>query len=117
MWASDASVDQRSKSAHSSALSSRITYDARVSHYDESWHPTHALNYTAWTLPQPGQHILDLACGTYLVAITAKHAIGPTGTVIAVEIGMGIMAVGMEKARKDSVEVRWVEGGVGIWTV
>lgn len=53
--------------------------------------------------PQPGQHILDLACGTGLVTLLAKRASGTTGTVTGVDISTSMMAVGIEKAAKEKL--------------
>lgn len=40
---------------------------------------------------QPGQHVLDLATGTGLVAFQAAAAVGPTGSVTAVDISPGML--------------------------
>ncbi|MCJ1458911.1 hypothetical protein MMC28_009287 [Mycoblastus sanguinarius] len=97
----------------SQVLFSQRMYDARSSNYDSSWHPIHALNYIKWTQPQPGQRILDLACGTGLVSLPAKRTVGPDGTVTAVDVSTGMMAVGKEKARKEGLEIEWVEWDIG----
>ena len=92
---------------------SRTIYNARATRYDDSTHPIHALNYIQWTRPQPGQHILDLACGTGLVALPAKSAVGPTGTVTAVDISDGMIDVGKQKAEEQGLEVQWIEWDIG----
>jgi ubiquinone/menaquinone biosynthesis C-methylase UbiE len=93
----------------SNTISSKQIYDARSSKYNESWHPEHAANYIRWAQPDAGKHVLDLACGTGLVSIAAKHAIGPTGTVTAVDISTGMMAVGKESAKKEGLDIQWLE--------
>lgn len=93
----------------SSALSSKHIYDARSAKYDKSWHPDHASNYIVWTQPKPGQQVLDLACGTGLVSIPAKRAVGPTGTVTAVDVSTSMMDVGKEKAKKEALDIKWLE--------
>ncbi|KAI9681330.1 MAG: hypothetical protein M1817_002613 [Caeruleum heppii] len=87
----------------------RSIYDARSSTYDDSFHPAHAQNYIRWTAPQPGQHVLDLACGTGLVALPARKAVGPTGTLTAVDISTGMMDVGKQNAKAQGLDIQWIE--------
>ena len=92
------------------ALTSRTIYNARSDYYDDSYHPHHVLNtYNGpniqWAYPQPGQHILDLACGKGLVALAANPAVGLAGTVIAIAISDGIIELDKQKARKQMLEV------------
>lgn len=42
--------------------------------------------------PQPGEHVLDLACGTGLVSYPASSAVGPEGSVIGIDISTGMLA-------------------------
>lgn len=87
-------------------LFSRRMYDARSATYDKSWHPLHAAKYIQWARPQPGQHILDLACGTGLITLLAKQAVGPTGTVTGVDISTSMLSVAKEKAE---LNVDWLD--------
>jgi ubiquinone/menaquinone biosynthesis C-methylase UbiE len=41
----------------------------------------------------PGQRVLDVACGTGIVARLAAHQVGPTGIVAGVDINPGMLAV------------------------
>ena len=40
---------------------------------------------------QPGEHILDVACGTGAVTRQAAQAVGPTGTVIGLDVNVGML--------------------------
>jgi ubiquinone/menaquinone biosynthesis C-methylase UbiE len=42
---------------------------------------------------QPGERVLDLACGTGIVARLAAGRVGPTGTVMGLDINPGMLAV------------------------
>ncbi|MCJ1472309.1 hypothetical protein MMC13_000956 [Lambiella insularis] len=92
---------------------SRTIYNARANHYDNSFHSALALNYIDWIHPEPGQHVLDLACGTGLVALPAKSAVGRTGTVTAIDVSDGMMTVGKQKAEKAELDVEWIEWDIG----
>lgn len=93
----------------SNAIISKQIYDARSTKYNETWHPEHAANYILWTQVKPGQYVLDLACGTGLVSIPAKRAVGPTGTVTAVDVSTGMMAIGKESAKEAGLDIEWLE--------
>jgi len=42
---------------------------------------------------QPGQRVLDVACGTGILARTAADRVGPSGTVVGVDINAGMLTV------------------------
>lgn len=42
---------------------------------------------------QPGERVLDVACGTGVVARLAAHAVGPTGIVAGLDLNPGMLAV------------------------
>ena len=84
-------------------------YDKRSSQYDCSWHPIHASNYIQWTSPQPGDQVLDLACGTGLISLLAKRAVGPSGTVTGIDVSTGMLAIGKEKAQREHLDIEWLE--------
>jgi SAM-dependent methyltransferase len=51
----------------------------------------------AWGLvdlgePRPGEHVLDAACGTGVVARVAESRVGPDGTVTGVDVNPGMLA-------------------------
>jgi SAM-dependent methyltransferase len=58
---------------------------------------------------QPGQHVLDVACGTGVVAVTAaRHG----AQVTALDLTPELLAAGRENARLASVDIEWHEGDV-----
>lgn len=42
---------------------------------------------------QPGEHVLDVACGTAPAAIAAAHLVAPAGRVVGVDYAEGMLAV------------------------
>lgn len=54
----------------------------------------------------PGQHVLDVACGTGVLARTLVDRVRPDGTVVGLDVNDGMLAVAREKAP----DVEWVEG-------
>ncbi|KAI9714674.1 MAG: hypothetical protein M1812_006339 [Candelaria pacifica] len=74
-------------------------YDARSSTYDTTFHPVLARDILQFTNPQTGFSVLDLACGTGLVVLQAKSLVGPSGSVVGIDISEGMMDVGRESLR------------------
>lgn len=60
--------------------------------------------------PQPGERVLDVACGTGIVARLAAADVGPTGTVVGVDPNPGMLAVARAAAAADGVAVDWRDG-------
>lgn len=89
-------------------LAAQRIYNSRSSVYDDTWHPAFALEYMTWASPLPGQHVLDLACGTGLVSILAKKAVGDSGTVTGIDVSDGMMGIAKEKAEKQNLDVNFV---------
>lgn len=56
---------------------------------------------------QPGDAVLDVACGTGTLAILAKQAVGPSGTVCGVDASPEMLARARSKAARAAVEVRF----------
>jgi ubiquinone/menaquinone biosynthesis C-methylase UbiE len=46
----------------------------------------------------PGQHVLDIACGTGEPALTIARVVGPTGSVVACDPAVGLLATAAERA-------------------
>ena len=67
----------------------RYGWDKAVEHYDDGWREslreaqTQLLQMSA---VKPGEHVLDVACGTGLVTFPLADAVGPTGRVVATDI-------------------------------
>lgn len=77
-------------------------YSSRASSYDEStggWHVELANDFVTWLSVKPGENALDLACGTGLVTIPLARQIGPTGTVVAVDLTSEMLDVAREKSK------------------
>lgn len=55
---------------------------------------------------QPGQRVLDVGCGTGIVARTAAEIVGPGGHVIGVDLNPAMLQV----ARQAHPELEWREG-------
>lgn len=53
---------------------------------------------------QPGERVLDVACGTGLVTFKAAEAIGPDGTLAACDISEVMVSAVADEARKRGIE-------------
>lgn len=56
--------------------------------------------------------MLDLACGTGLVALGAKRLVGAAGRVVGVDISEGMLSVARRKAEVEGLQVHFVKGDV-----
>ena len=56
-----------------------------------------------------GDRVLDVACGTGIVARLAKERLGDKGTVVGVDVNPGMLAV----ARRVAADIGWREGDAG----
>jgi len=91
-------------------LTAQSIYSARAPTYDSSWHPLLASQFIAHASLTPAQSVLDLAAGTGLLALPAQNLVGPTGTVVAVDITASMMDVGRQKACSQGIEgIQWIE--------
>ena len=70
-------------------LVQRRGWDRAVEHYETYWRqqlrPAHAAVLTAAHL-QPGERVVDVACGTGMVTLPAAEAVGPSGSVLATDL-------------------------------
>jgi SAM-dependent methyltransferase len=57
----------------------------------------------------PGDHVLDVACGTGIVARLARERLGGTGSVVGVDVSPDMLAV----ARAVAPGIHWREGDAG----
>jgi SAM-dependent methyltransferase len=69
--------------------------------------------FAQWAIPlldaagvRPGQAILDVACGTGILARTAADRVGPTGKVVGVDLSEGMLSV----ARRLRPDIDWRRG-------
>ena len=59
---------------------------------------------------QQGERVLDLACGTGLVARLAAPRVGPTGQITGLDFNAGMLAVARSLPPAPGAAVTWVEG-------
>src|SRR5262249_9117312 len=59
---------------------------------------------------RPGQRVLDVACGTGVVARLAASAVRDGGRVAAVDVNHGMLAVGQSWPAPDGAAIEWHEG-------
>jgi len=67
----------------------------------------------ALAAPRPGERVLDVACGTGLVARLAATAVGPTGQVTGLDINENMLVVARSLPPPPGASVIWVEGDAG----
>lgn len=87
-------------------------YDERSSKYDDSFHPRQAEDFVKWAELQPGQSVLDLCCGTGLVTLLAKQAVGPKGRVVGVDVSKQMLEEARRKAANAGHEITFITGDV-----
>jgi SAM-dependent methyltransferase len=57
-----------------------------------------------------GERVLDLACGTGVVARIAAQRVGPTGRVTGVDLNAGMISVARSLPAPEGARVEWLEG-------
>src|SRR6185503_11434950 len=62
---------------------------------------------------KPGERVLDVACGTGLVARLAATETGPTGQVTGLDINRNMLALARSLPPPPGASVTWVEGDAG----
>jgi ubiquinone/menaquinone biosynthesis C-methylase UbiE len=93
-------------------------------HFGEAYGANPAANYERFFVPaigapvatdlirraalQPGERVLDVACGTGIVARQAAQQVGPTGTVVGLDINPGMMEVA-RSVTPPGVRIEWRE--------
>lgn len=60
--------------------------------------------------PRPGERVLDLACGTGVVARGAAARIGPEGTVIGVDPSPAMLEVAIRVSVDEAIPIEWHQG-------
>lgn len=86
------------------AATARRMYNARSSQYNDSWHPGFAQWMADTASLNPGERVLDLACGTGLLTFAAANAVGPSGSVIGVDISDGMLAEAAARLEKENIQ-------------
>ncbi|KAL8841959.1 MAG: hypothetical protein Q9176_002895 [Flavoplaca citrina] len=91
----------------------KAIYTKRSSTYESasqsSFHFRQAQEYIQRANLQPGQSVLDLACGTGLVTIPAKQHVGSTGKVVGIDFSDGMLEVARRKTSEQGLEIGYIE--------
>jgi ubiquinone/menaquinone biosynthesis C-methylase UbiE len=69
-----------------------------------------ALRVVALAELRPGLRVLDVACGTGVVARLAAEAVGVDGRVAALDLNPGMLAVAADLPPVEGAAIEWVEG-------
>ena len=96
-------------SSISQTLIAQLLYGARASTYNNSWHVQHAADFIKWASLAPGHRLLDLACGTGLVALPAAKVVEPSGSVTGIDITPEMLAVARQDARTQGLEIDFMQ--------
>jgi ubiquinone/menaquinone biosynthesis C-methylase UbiE len=59
---------------------------------------------------QPGESVLDLACGTGIVARIAAPLVGKSGRVVGLDLRPGMLAAARSLPAPEGAAIEWVEG-------
>ena len=59
---------------------------------------------------QPGQRLLDVACGTGIVARLAAPRVAPAGEIVGIDLNEGMLATAKICAEAAGLEIRWQQG-------
>jgi ubiquinone/menaquinone biosynthesis C-methylase UbiE len=91
-------------------------YTPRAATYDLSnggWHAELGRDYVAWLPPPKGGAVLDLACGTGLVALPYAEAVGRDGIVVGVDVTEAMLNEARRKPLAEgSGKVDWILGDI-----
>lgn len=69
-----------------------------------------ALELVDLAAPKAGEHVLDLACGTGVVARLAAPRVGATGKVTGMDFNAGMLAVARALPPPSGATIAWLEG-------
>ena len=88
------------------------SFDARASTYNQNeWHRHVADALVAHCQLRPGATVLDAGTGTGFVAVAAARAVGPQGSVIAVDLSAGMLAVARQYVHTpEMASIVWRQG-------
>jgi ubiquinone/menaquinone biosynthesis C-methylase UbiE len=57
--------------------------------------------------PQPGEHVLDIACGTGIVARSVAPRVGSQGIVIGLDVNPDMISMARAAAERDHLAIEW----------
>ena len=81
-------------------------YERYATQYMGQWAP----DLVGVAALRPGERVLDLACGTGLVARNAAARVGTAGQVTGLDINAGMLAVARAMPPEPGAALRWIEG-------
>lgn len=90
-------------------------YENRAVNYDGTWHDDFTNRFVSYVDIEPGQQILDLACGTGLLTFLEADAVGASGHVVGVDVTPSMLKVAefkQKKAGEKYSNVTFLEGDV-----
>ena len=64
-------------------------------------------------LPQIGESVLDVACGTGIVARMVKGKVGKKGRVVGVDLNGGMLEIARAISSASNNDIEWIEADVG----
>jgi SAM-dependent methyltransferase len=70
------------------------------------WIPLHI----EYATPQAGDRVLDVACGTGIVARSVAPLVGPQGRVVALDLSPDMLAVARKLPAPDGAPIEWRDG-------
>src|SRR5262244_133860 len=59
---------------------------------------------------QPGERVVDIACGTGIVARAAARRVGADGSVVGLDLSMPMLEAARSAATAEGVSIEWREG-------
>ena len=102
MRSSDSLEGSSSASQEADKLRAAATYNAAADHFDDGslsfWDRAGQGTVERLMLP-PGASVLDVACGSGASALPAAERVGPTGSVLALDLAERLLELGRSKAR------------------
>jgi SAM-dependent methyltransferase len=84
----------------------RYGWDRAVDAYARHWLGPLAgvqAEVLACAAPQPGEQVLDVACGTGVLALAAARAVGPAGRVLGVDLSGAMVRAAQQQARDEQL--------------
>lgn len=60
--------------------------------------------------PRPGERVLDVACGTGIVARRVSPMVGSNGEVVGLDVNQNMLDVARATAKKDRLDIEWHQG-------
>lgn len=60
--------------------------------------------------PRPGEHVLDVACGTGIVARRIAPLVGSKGTVIGIDLNPGMIDMARAAGEREGLAIEWKTG-------